>query len=132
MRGWRRINPKSIIRGTLSTESAPDSPLHNYLLAKLLEKDVSGDHSRAINEAIGSALAAVKLKPKFVEARDLLASLYQQSSQYALAIERCHLALRYAPSDQSAMYHLITLFRHSGKSGDCEKIQGLVKRLSEA
>lgn len=110
----------------------PDSPSHYYLLAKLLERDASDDHSRAIREAIRSALTAVRLKPDFVEARNLLAGLYQQSGQYALAMEQCELALRYAPSDQSAMYHLITSLRHSGKSGDRDKLQVLVKRLSQA
>lgn len=121
---------KALLEVRSQLKAHPDSALHHYLLAKLLEKDVSDDHPRVIREAIASALTAVKLKPDFVEARDLLASLYQQSGQYALAIEQCQVALRYAPSDQSAMYHLIISLRHSGKERD--KIQVLVKRLAEA
>lgn len=108
----------------------PESALHHYLLARLLERDVSDDHPRVIKGAINSALTAVKLKPDFVEARDLLASLYQQSGQYALAIEQCQAALRYAPLDQSALYHLIISLRHSG--GESDEIRALVKQLAEA
>src|SRR5208283_289413 len=121
---------KALLEVRSQLRAHPDSALHHYLLAKLLEKDVSDDHPQVIKEAIDSALTAVKLKPDFVEARDLLASLYQQSGQYALAIEQCQVALRYAPSDQSAMYHLIISLRDSGKERD--KIQSLVKRLAEA
>jgi tetratricopeptide (TPR) repeat protein len=110
----------------------PDSALHHYLLAKLLEKSASGMPGKASSEAISSALTAIKLKPDFVEARDLLASMYFASGQYRLAIEQSELALHYAPADQSAMYHLIMALRHSGQSGDREKIQALVKRLSES
>jgi|SRR5271157_274334 len=110
----------------------PDSPLHHYLLAKLLEKAESDKPGTASREAISSAQMAVKLKPDFVEARDLLASLYLASGQYRLAIEQCQHALQYAPSDQSAMYHLIVALRHSGQSGDREKMQALVKRLEES
>jgi tetratricopeptide (TPR) repeat protein len=108
----------------------PDSARHRYLLARLLQRNISDHDDRAIKEAIGSALTAVTLKPDFVEARDLLASLYQESGRYALAVEQCQLALRYAPSDQSAIYRLIMLLRHSGKSEDRAKIPALVKRLS--
>jgi tetratricopeptide (TPR) repeat protein len=110
----------------------PDSALHHYLLAKLLEKSASGMPGRASSEAISSALTAVKIKPDFVEARDLLASMYFASGQYRLAIEQSQLALHYAPTDQSAMYHLIMALRHSGQSGERDKIQALVKRLSES
>ena len=121
---------KALLEVRSQLKAHPDSALHHYLLASLLEKDVSEDHPRFIKEAINSALIAVKLKPDFVEARDLLASLYQQSGQYALAIEQCQVALHYAPLDQSAMYHLIISLRHSGN--ERAKIEALVKRLAEA
>ena len=123
---------KALLEVRAQLKAHPDSPFHHYLLAKLLEKGGSDKPSEASREAISSALMAVKLKPDFVEARDLLASLYLGSGQYRLAIEQSQLALQYDPSDQSAMYHLIMALRHSGQSGDRDKIQALVKRLSEA
>ena len=109
----------------------PDSALLHFLLAKLLV-DQKPDSGPAVSgEAMGSALLAVKLKPDLVQARDLLASMYMSSGQYSLAIEQCRLALQYAPSDQSALYHLIIALRHSGQSGQRDEIQALVKRLSD-
>jgi tetratricopeptide (TPR) repeat protein len=119
----------SEVRSQLRTH--PDSALHHYLLARLLQNGAFNEPGGAESrEAISSALIALKLKPEFVPARDLLASLYLASGQYRLAIEQCQLALQYAPSDQSAMYHLIMALRHSG--GEHGKIQALVKRLSES
>jgi len=109
----------------------PDSPLLHYLLAKLLTSQESSADREVSGEAMRSALEAVKLKPDLVEARDLLATMYTRSGQYNLAIEQCRLALQYAPSDQSAMYHLIIALRHSGQSGRSDEIQALVKRLSD-
>jgi tetratricopeptide (TPR) repeat protein len=123
---------KALLEVRAQLKAHPDSPLHHYLLAKLLEKSASGIPGKSSSEAISSALTAVKLKPDFVEARDLLASLYLASGQYRLAIEQSQLALQYAPSDQSAMYHLIMALRRSGQSGERDKIQALVKRLSES
>lgn len=123
---------KALLEVRLQLKAHPNSALHHYLLAKLLEKEATDSTGQASKEAISSALTAVKLKPDFVEARDLLASLYLSAGQYRLAIEQCRLALNYAPSDQSAMYHLIVAFRHSELSGEREQIQALVKRLSEA
>jgi tetratricopeptide (TPR) repeat protein len=109
----------------------PDSALLHFLLAKLLV-DQKPDSGPAVSgEALSSALLAVKLKPDLVQARDLLASMYMSSGQYSLAIEQCRLALQYAPSDQSALYHLIIALRHSGQSGQRDEIQALVKRLSD-
>jgi tetratricopeptide (TPR) repeat protein len=103
----------------------PDSPSLHYLQAKLL-----WNRSGATDEAITSAFQALKLKSDMVEARDLLASIYIETERYDFAMEQCRLALKYAPSDQNAMYHLIIALRHSGPEGQRE-IPPLVKQLSE-
>jgi len=113
----------------------PDNPLLHYLLAKLLisqGSDADTDAGKkASGEALNSLLRAVKLKPDLAEARDLLAGMYIRSGRYNLAIEQCRLALRYSPSDQTSIYHLIVALRHSGQSGQRAEIQTLVKRLSD-
>ena len=109
----------------------PDSAFLHFLLAKLIVDKEPGTGSEAPAEALKSALLAVKLKPDLVQARDLLASMYMSSGKYGLAIEQCRLALQYAPTDRSALYHLIVALRHSGRSGQRDEIQALVKRLSE-
>lgn len=109
----------------------PDNPLLHCLLAKLLTSEGSDTDGKVLDEAIQSALLAVQLKPDFVEARDILASIYTRTGQYSLAIEQCRLALQYSPSDRIAIYHLIVALRHSGEAGQREEIQALVKRLSD-
>jgi tetratricopeptide (TPR) repeat protein len=109
----------------------PDNPLLHCLLAKLLTSEGSDMDSKVSDEAIQSALTAVKLKPDFVEARDILASIYTRTGQYNLAIEQCRLALKDSPTDRIAIYHLIVALRHSSEAGQREEIEALVKRLSD-
>jgi tetratricopeptide (TPR) repeat protein len=109
----------------------PDSALLHFLLAKLLVNEDSDTNIKVTAEAMNSALLAVKLQPDLVQARDLLTSMYMSSGKYGLAIEQCRLALQSAPSDRTALYHLIIALRHSGQSGQRDEIQALVKRLSD-
>jgi len=122
-------NPdKALSRVRSQLKTHPDSPLLNLLLADLLMNQAPAAESAVYRDAMKSALLAVKLKPDLVAARDLLASMYMRSGQYNLSIEQCRLALQYAPSDETAMYHLIISLRHSGHS---DELPALVKRLSE-
>ena len=121
-----RNNPDKAMSNVRSQLSAhPDSASLHYLLAKLL-----WTQRGATDEAITAASQALKLKPDMLEARDLLATVYIETQKYDLAIEQCRLALKEAPSDQSAMYHLIVALRHSGPEGQRE-ISALVKQLSD-
>ena len=122
---------KALLEVRSQLKAHPDDAFLHFLLAKLLTNQESDTDKEISGEAIRSALRAVKLKPDLVEARDLLASMYTRSGQYNLAIEQCRLALRYSPSDQTAIYHLIVALRHSGQSGRREEIPTLVKRLSD-
>jgi tetratricopeptide (TPR) repeat protein len=122
---------KALSETRVQLRAHPDSALLHFLLAKLLVYQESDTAAKVSSEAVASALTAVKLKPDLVEARDLLASMYTRSGQYKLAIEQCRLALRYSPSDQTAIYHLIVVLRHSDKASERAEIPALVKRLSE-
>jgi tetratricopeptide (TPR) repeat protein len=112
--------------------SHPNSAQHYYLLAKLLVKDASAGDARSSQEAIAAALKAVELRPTFVQARDLLASLYLSSEQYQPAKEQSELALKDDPLDQAAIYHLIVALRHSASAADREELQKCVKLLAQA
>jgi tetratricopeptide (TPR) repeat protein len=105
--------------------------LLHFLLAKLLVYREADTDKKTSDEAIRSALLAVKLKPDLVEARDLLAGIYSRSGQYNLAIEQCRLALKDSPNDETAIYHLIVALRHSADAAQRAAIPTLVKRLSE-
>ncbi len=117
------------VRGQLKEH--PESALLHYLLAKLLSDQGTDADAKTTEEATELARQAIALKPDLLEARDLLASLYARSSQYALAIEQCRLALKTNPSDQTAIYHLIVALRHSTDTEARKEIPTLVKRLSE-
>lgn len=113
----------------------PESANLHLLLAKLLSGQGLGsgaaNRAESHDQAVAEALAAVKIKPDMTEARNLLATLYAESGQYALAIEQCRLVLRTNPDDQSAVYHLIVALRHAGNGTERNEIPALVKQLSE-
>jgi len=127
-----KSNPDDALLGVRAQLKAhPDSPLLHFLLAKLLVYREADTDKKTSDEAIRSALLAVKLKPDLVEARDLLAGIYSRSGQYNLAIEQCRLALKDSPNDETAIYHLIVALRHSADAAQRAAIPTLVKRLSE-
>lgn len=106
----------------------PDSPLLNFLLAKLLMTKTPVAGSPQFRQALGAAQRAVALKPDLVDAHDLLADIYMSASQYDLAIQHSRTALDYAPADESATYHLLIALRHTGQK---EELPALVKRLAQ-
>ena len=106
----------------------PENPMLNYLLAQLLMNQAPAAGSDEFKEAMRAALVTIKLQPDHVGSRDLLASMYMRTGQYDLAIEQCKIVLKYSPSDETAMYHLIISMRHTGHTDD---LKPLVDRLAE-
>jgi tetratricopeptide (TPR) repeat protein len=127
-------NHRDIALANIRTQlkTYPDSPLLHYTLAKILDTlgTEDGDNG-ASGEALRSALEAARLKPDMVEAHNLLGSIYARTSQYYKAIEECRLVLRLAPSDQSAMYHLLMALRHEKSAEHTEEINSLATQLAE-
>jgi tetratricopeptide (TPR) repeat protein len=109
----------------------PDSASLHYLLAKLLSTEGTDTDPEVSVEALKEALLAARLQPDMTEARDLLATIYAGGGQYDLAIEQCQLALMSDPGDQTAIYHLIVAYRHSGRADQRAKIPVLVKQLAD-
>jgi tetratricopeptide (TPR) repeat protein len=106
----------------------PNSPLLNFLLAKLLMNETPTAESPAFEQAVDSVHHAVQLKPDLVPAHDLLASMYMSTGRYDLAIQESRIALQYAPNDESATYHLVIALRHTGQK---DELPALVNRLSQ-
>jgi tetratricopeptide (TPR) repeat protein len=109
----------------------PNSALLHYLFAKLVVGQGTDSDTKLSDQALQSALLAVKIKPDMTEARDLLAIMYTDNNQFGLAMEQCRLALKSDPDDQTAIYHLILALRHSQKPEDRAEATTLVKRLSD-
>ncbi len=107
---------------------APGDPTLNYLLAELLIRTGVKPGTPAFQEAKAAAQRAVRSKPDFALAEDLLTELYLRSGEARLAEATARLALKSDPNDQSALYHLIVCLR--GKSDQTELPQ-LVQRLAE-
>ena len=113
---------------TSQLKTHPDDPFLQYLKAQVLTQKGAVAGSEEFGQAVTAATAAVRLKPDFVLARDLLGNLYLQSGQTERAMEQCRLALRDNPSDQVALYHLLQALR---KTKDAKnEIPELVKRLA--
>jgi tetratricopeptide (TPR) repeat protein len=121
-------NPvQALAKLRIQLQAQPENPLLNYLLAQLLMNQAPAVGSDAFKEAMKAAQLTIKLKPDHVGSRDLLASMYMRTGQYDLAIDQCKTALKYSPTDESAMYHLIISMRHTGHSDD---LKPLVDRLA--
>jgi tetratricopeptide (TPR) repeat protein len=111
-----KINPK-------------DEFLH-YVLAELLSRQGAQPGSPEFQQAVDAAREAVRLKPDFVLARDVLSRLYLQTGEVEKAIEQCRLALRDNPSDEMALYRLIRALQSSGRPDATGEVPALLKRFT--
>ncbi|MBZ5627072.1 MAG: tetratricopeptide repeat protein, partial [Acidobacteriia bacterium] len=75
------------IRAQLKVNSR--DPFLHYVLAELLSRQGAQAGSPEFREAVDAAVEAVRLKPDFVLARDVLSRLYLQAGQVDQAIRQC-------------------------------------------
>ncbi len=106
----------------------PQDPLLHLLLAQLLMMKGPNPQSPAFHEAMQNAMAAARIEPDLIDAHNQLAGMYMNLGEYSLAVKECRTALHYDPSNETALYHLILSFRHTGED---ENLPSLVKRLAE-
>lgn len=111
-------------------KNRPKDEFPYYVLAELLSRQGAQPGSPEFEEALHAALEAVRLKPDFALARDVLSRLYQLSGDTDRAIEQCRLALRDNPSDEMALYRLIRALQSRGKPGDKAEVPGLLKQFT--
>jgi len=107
---------------------APGDPTLNYLLAELLVRTGVKPGTPSFQEAKAAAQRAVRSKPDFTLAEDVLTELYLRSGETGLAEASARRALKSDPNDQSAIYHLIVCLR---RKGDQTELPQLVQRLAE-
>ena len=100
-----------------------------YVLAELLSRAGPPPGSAEFQQAVEAAAQAVRLKPDFVLARDVLSRLYLQAGQTAKAIEQCRLALRDDPADEMALYRLIRALQSKGGDAVAE-VPELLKQFN--
>lgn len=109
----------------------PHSYLLNFLLAKLLTMQGASNESLHLAHAKVAAEAAVRLKPDFVPARDLLARIDLNSGDFSAAARQSRRALQQDPNDRPAVYHLILALRHSKRPQDRKELKIMLKRLAK-
>ena len=107
---------------------APADPTLNYLLAELLIRKGVQPGTPSFQEAKAAAQRAVRNKPDFTLAQDVLTELYLRAGNAALAEATARLALKSDPNDQSALYHLIVCLRGRGEHTELPQ---LVQKLAE-
>ena len=106
-----------------------NDPFLWYLQAAILLQKAPALDSAEFQKAVQSARKAVTLQPSLSAAHNVLAKLYLQAGQTALAIKECRLVLRDNPTDQTALYHLVLALR---KTNDRSEIPDLLQRLANA
>jgi tetratricopeptide (TPR) repeat protein len=116
VRARLKVNPK-------------DAFLH-YVLAELLSRQGALPGSTEFRQALDAANDAVRLKPDFALARDVLSRLYLQAGDVDKAIEQCRLALRDSPSDEMALYRLIRALQSSERPDAKADVPALLKRFT--
>ncbi|HKM80905.1 MAG TPA: tetratricopeptide repeat protein [Candidatus Acidoferrum sp.] len=112
----------------LRLAKAPADPTLNYLLAELLIRKGAQPGTPSFQEAKAAAQRAVRSKPEFTLAQDVLTELYLRAGNTALAEATARLALQSDPNDQSALYHLIVCLRGRGEQTELPQ---LVQKLAE-
>lgn len=107
----------------------PNDPFLWYLQAAILSQKAPAPDSTEFQQAVQSGRKAVTLEPSLSAAHNVLAKLYLEAGQTALAIKECRLVLHDNPTDQTALYHLVLALR---KTNDRSEIPDLLQQLAKA
>ena len=121
---------QALVTVRAQVKNRPKDEFPYYVLAELLSRQGAQPGSAEFDEALHAALEAVRLKPDFTLARDVLSRLYQQAGETDRAIEQCRLALRDDPSDEAALYRLIRELQSRRRKEDGAEVPALLKRFA--
>jgi len=113
-------------------KESPDEPTLNYLLAEVLTRRGAAPGTPEFKEALAAAQRAVKAKADFAPAHDVLSRLYLRAGDAARAVEESRLALKFDPTDRTAMYHLISALRASGNDSAVASLTARLRDLAAA
>jgi tetratricopeptide (TPR) repeat protein len=133
-RGLSQIQQNNLDQALVTVRSQlkvnPKDEFLHYVLAELLSRQGAQAGTPEFQQALAAALEAVRLKPDFVLARDVLSRLYLQAGEVDQAIEQCRLALRDDPADDMALYRLIRALQSSGRPDALAEVPALLKRFA--
>ena len=133
-RGLSQIQQNNLDQALVTVRSQlkikPKDEFLYYVLAELLSRQGAQAGTDEFRQALDAAAEAVRLKPDFVLARDVLSRLYLQGGEVEKAIEQCRLSLRDDPSDEMALYRLIRALQSSGRQDAAAEVPALLKRFT--
>jgi tetratricopeptide (TPR) repeat protein len=112
-------------------KTSPNVATLNYLLGVILSRNDAVPGRPAFQEAVTAAERAVKLKPDFVLAHDLLAGLLLKSGELRRSIDQSQRALTIDPTDRTAVYHLLSAWRERGNSAEVAAMSKRLRTLIE-
>lgn len=107
----------------------PKEAFPYYVLGELLSRQGARPGSPEFRRALDAAGEAVRLKPDFALARDLLSRLYLEAGENGKAVEQCRLVLSENPDDAMALYRLIRALQSSGDAKAADEVPSLLKRF---
>lgn len=116
------------VRAQLKTN--PKDEFLHYVVAEILSRQGAQPGTPEFQQAVDAAREAVRLKPDFSLARNVLSRLYLQTGEVDKAVEQCRLALRDNPSDDMALYRLIRALQSSGRQDAASEVPALLKRFT--
>jgi len=113
-------------------KESPDDAMLNYLVAEVLTRQGAAPGTGEFKEAEAAALRSVKANPNFAPAHDVLSRLYLRAGDPARAVEESRLALKFDPTDRTALFHLISALRASGNKSEAESLTARLRDLAAA
>jgi tetratricopeptide (TPR) repeat protein len=131
--GLAKLQQNKLDQALSTTEAqisrSPKNAFLYYLKAETLRQKGASPPSSEFQEALQAARTAVRLKPDYPIAEDLLGSFYLKENRLDLARQQFESALRHDPANTSALYHMITVSRKQGRTAE---VSQFARRLAEA
>lgn len=125
----RQSESLELIRERLKT--SPNDATLNYLLAEVQSRSDAITGRGAIREAVAAAERAVKIKPDFVLAHDVLAGLFLKSGELQRSIAESRVSLKLDPTDRTAVYHLLSAWRRQGNNAEVATLTVQLRMMIE-
>jgi tetratricopeptide (TPR) repeat protein len=119
-----------VIRARL--KESPDEPTLNFLLAEVVARRGAAPGTSEFKEAEAAAQRAVKANATFAPAHDVLSRLYLRAGDLTRSVEESRLALKFDPTDRTAMYHLISALRASGNKSEVASLTARLRDMAFA
>ncbi len=106
-------------------------PLNQPMVALTLARALVLKNATAAERAEAKQLLArvISREPSLAAARSLLGKVHAQDGENAPAVQQLEAALRLDPTDRTAVFQLLTLYRKSGRTADANRLSTRLRQL---